>query len=135
MDGTIAVRSVLVADAAMIALVPSAKTFLGPAPLGTTLPFIMIESISKVDRNIAAPGSSRFVTQRVQVTVVGSNYQQQTTILRAVRHAAADKLNPTVTGIANVVIHTDSAGPDFFDDAYAGWRGSQDFRVKFQETR
>lgn len=135
MDGVAAVRSVLVADASMTALVPAARIFAGPAPLGTVLPFVMLESISKTDRNLPAPGSTRFVTERVQATVVAENYPSQKAILRAVRHAAADKLSPTVNGISGVTIHTDTAGPDFYDADYAGWRGSQDFRVKYSEDR
>jgi len=135
MDGVVAVRTVLKADGALIALVPSARIFNGPAPLGTTLPFIMLESVSKNDRNISAPGPKRFVRQRVQVTVVASGDVQRQAVLRAVRHAAADQINPTVTGLASVTIHTDGAGPDFFDDDYSGWRGSQDFMTKYSETR
>jgi len=135
MDGVAAVRVALIADAAMIALVPTARIFAGPAPLGTPLPFVMLESISKTDRNIPAPGATRHVRERVQVSVVGLNYPQQKQLLRAVRHAAADRINVAVTGLTNVTIHTDSAGPDFYDVDYAGWRGSQDFMTKYLETR
>ena len=135
MDGVAAVRSVLVADADMIALVPAARIFAGPAPLGTALPFVMLESISIVDRNIPSPGAQRFVTERVQATWVAQNYPQQKQLQRAVRHAAADKINPTVAGLSGVTIHTDSAGPDFYDQDYSGWRSSQDFRCKYNEER
>lgn len=139
MDGVAAVRSVLVADAGLAILVPPAsgksRIFEGPAQLGTPLPFVMLESISKVDRNIPAPGVTRFVTDRVQVTAVAKNATDRKAILRAVRHAAADNFYPTVTGISGVTIQTDSAGPDFYDDDYSGWRGSQDFRVRYLETR
>jgi hypothetical protein len=145
MDGVTAARSVLVADTALVTLVPNytpagetaprSRIIAGPAPLGTPLPFVMLESVSKVDLNIPSPGADRFVTERVQVTVVARNYPEQKAVLRAVRHAAADKLNPAVTGITGITIHTDSAGPDFYDPDYAGWRGSQDFRVKYTEQR
>lgn len=135
MDGVAAVRSVLAADAGMAALVPAAQIFSGPAPLGTPLPFVMLESVSKQDRNLPSPGVTRFVTERVQATVVAGNYPSQKAILRAVRHAAADKIDPAVTGLSGVTIHTDSGGPDFYDADYSGWRGSQDFRVKYQEAR
>jgi hypothetical protein len=125
----------MVADGDLTALVPSARTFLGPAPLGTALPFIMLSSISKVDLNIPAPGVTRSVSERVQVTVVARNYPEQKAILRAARRAAADKLNPAVPDISGVTIHTDGAGPDFYDEDYAGWRGSQDLRVRYLEIR
>lgn len=135
MDGVAAVRSVLVADGAMTALVPAARIFAGPAPVGTALPFLMMESISKTDRNIPAPAATRHVRERVQVSAVGLNYPQQKQLLRAVRHAAADKINVSVTDLSAVTIHTDSAGPDFYDADYAGWRGSQDFQIRYTETR
>ena len=135
MDGVAAVRSVLVADSAVTDLVPAARVFAGPAPLGTVLPFVMLESISKQDRNLPSPGATRFVTERVQVTVVAASYPSQKTTLRAVRHAAADKINPAVAGLSGVTIHTDTGGPDFYDADYSGWRGSQDFRTRYTETR
>lgn len=139
MDGVAAVRAALIADAALLALVPDvagkSQVFAGPAPLGTALPFVMLESISKTDLNILAPGATRHVRERVQVSVVGLNYPQQKQLLRAVRHAAADRINVAVTGLTNVTIHTDSAGPDFHDADYAGWRGSQDFKVHYNEVR
>ena len=135
MDGVAAVRAVLTVDAGLTTLVPAANIISGPASLGTLLPFVMLESVSKNDRNIPAPGGQRHVTERVQVTVVARDYPQQKAVLRAVRRAAADQLYPVVTGISGVTIHTDSAGPDFFDDVYSGWRGSQDFRVGYTEER
>lgn len=135
MDGVAAVRSVLVGDSDMTALVPATRIIAGPAALGTPLPFIMLESISKNDRNIAAPGAKRSVSERVQVTVVAANYPSQKAVLRAVRHAAADRINPPVTGIDAVTIHTEGAGPDFYDDDYSGWRGSQDLMVRYNEER
>jgi hypothetical protein len=135
MDGVAAIRSVLVADAPVVALAPVARIFEGPAPLGTALPFVMLESISTVDLNIPSPGADRFVTERVQVTVVAKNVPERQAVKRAVKRAAADKINPPVPGISGVTIHTDSAGPNGYDPDYAGWRGSQDFRVKYTEQR
>lgn len=135
MDAVAAVRAALVADAALLSLVPATRIFAGPAKLGTTLPFVMLKSVSTDDRNIPAPGTTRFVTERVQVDAVGVNYPQQKAILRAVRHAAADRLNLPASGLSGVVIHTEGGGPDFYSDDYSGWRGSQDFRVDYTETR
>lgn len=135
MDGVVATRSVLVADAAMTGLVPGVRIIAGPLPLNITLPAISLESISKVDLNIPAPGSTRFVRERVQVTVHAKNYPEQKAILRAVRHAAADKLFPTVAGISGITIHTESAGPDFMSEDASIWMGSQDLMVKYTEER
>lgn len=135
MDGVAAVRSVLLADAAMMGLVPAASLVAGMLPLGFALNAVSIQSVSKVDRNIPAPGAARHVRERVQVTVHARNYPQQKELLRAVRHAAADRINPVVVGISAVTIHTDSAGADFVSEDAAIWMGTQDFLVTYTEQR
>lgn len=134
MNGVHAIRSVLVADAALTNLVPASKIAAGVLPQGTAAPFITLQSISSFDRNIPAPGAKRFVTERVQVSVVAKTYDQQQIIMAAVKKAAADKINPTVPGISNATIHTDSKGPDGINDDASLYIGSQDFRVKYSET-
>ena len=135
MDGVGALRATLVADGALTALVPAGDIAAGPAEVGTTLPLVMLESVSTIDLNIPAPGTHRFVRERVQATVIAADYVNQKAVLRAVRKAAADTLYPAVAGISGVTIHTDSAGPDFYDADFAGWRGSQDFMVTYSEER
>jgi hypothetical protein len=115
--------------------VPTGRIRAGAMPLGTALPAISIMSVSSMDMNIPAPGATRFVTERVQVTVLAANYESQKIVLAAVKHAAADTLYPTVPGIAAVTIHTDSAGPDFMLDDAEIYSGSQDFKVHFTQTR
>ena len=134
MNGVAAIRSVLVANATLTALVPATRISSGVLPQGTALPAISITSVSSVDRNIPNPGSYRHVMERVQVTVLASTYPTQKSIMLAVKKAAADKM-PTVTGISNVTVHTDSQGPDFMNDEASIYLGSQDFRVTFNETR
>jgi hypothetical protein len=135
MDGVAVVRSVLVADTALVELVPASRVIAGPLPLNVTLPALSLLSISKVDRNLPAPGATRFVRERVQVTVQARNYPEQKSILRAVRHAAADRLNVVANGLEAVTIHTESAGPDFMSEDASIWLGSQDFIVTYLETR
>lgn len=135
MDGVAAMRSVLVADAAMTALVPVSSILAGPLPLNDALPALALQSVSKVDRNIPAPGATRHVRERVQVTVAARNYPEQKSILRAVRHAAADKLDPSVVGLEGVTIHTESAGPDFMAEDASIWMGAQDFILTYTEQR
>jgi hypothetical protein len=134
MNGVAAVRSALVANAALIALVPAARIGSGVLPQGTALPAISITSVSSVDRNIPNPSTYRHVMERVQVTVMAATYPSQKTILKAVRKAAADTM-PTVTGLVSVTIHTDSAGPDFMYDEASIYLGSQDFKVTYSEAR
>jgi hypothetical protein len=134
MNGVIAVRSLLVADTRVTALVPVARIASGMLPQGTDLPAISLMSVSSVDRNVPAPGSKRRVTERVQVTVLAQTYPEVKAILAAVRNAAADQM-PAIDGLTDVTVHTDSAGPDFLDEETGIHMQSQDFRVAFNEAR
>jgi hypothetical protein len=133
-NGVVALRTVLIADVALIALVPAARIAAGVMPQGTALPAISITSVSTNDLNIPNPATTRMVTERVQVTVMAGTYPEQKTILAAVKRAAADT-RPTVSGIANVTIHTENTGPDFMNDGASIYLGSLDFRVIYNETR
>ncbi len=134
MNGVIAVRSVLVADTGVTALVPIARIAAGMLPQGTDLPAISLMSVSSVDRNVPAPGAKRRVTERVQVTVLARAYPEVKAILAAVRNAAADQM-PAIDGLTDVTVHTDSAGPDFLDEETGIHMQTQDFRVSFNEAR
>ena len=134
MNGVIAVRSLLVADTRVTALVPFARIAAGMLPQGTDLPAISLMSVSSVDRNVPAPGSKRRVTERVQVTVLARTYPEVKAILAAVRTAAADQM-PAIDGLTEVIVHTDSAGPDFLDEETGIHMQTQDFRVSFNEAR
>ena len=134
MNGVVAIRQLLVNDAALVAIVPAARIVSGPLTQGVALPAISITSISTLDRNISSPGATRFVTERVQVTGYHSSYPAKKALLAAVKKALADQA-PVVAGIANVTVHTDTAGPDFMDEQARIYMGSHDFRVKYTETR
>jgi hypothetical protein len=135
MDGVAAILQLLTADAPLTALVPTARILPGVLPQDTVLPAISIMSVSGNDRNIPAPGADRHVVERVQVTVLAPDYPSQKAVQRAVRKAAADKIGVTVTGISDVTVHTDSAGPDFMNEAASIHMGSQDFRVEYNQLR
>jgi hypothetical protein len=133
MNGVIAVRSLLVADNGLTALVPEARIAAGTLPQGTVLPAISLMSVSSIDRNIIKSGAVRRVTERVQVTVLAANYPATKAILKAVRQAAADR-SPAIAGITQVTVHTASAGPDFLDEQAGIHMQTQDFRVSFNEA-
>lgn len=134
MNGTAAVRQLLVAYAPLTALVPATRIVTGANAQGTTLPAIAITEVSGVDRNIPNPGANRHVRERVQITVMAANYPAVVAILKQARRAAADQM-PTVAGISNVVVHTDGQGPYFTDEAAAIHMKTQDFRVTYNEAR
>ena len=134
MNGVIAVRTLLVTDTGMTALVPEARIAAGMLPQGTDLPAISLMLVSSVDRNIPAPGPKRRVNERVQVTVLARTYPEAKTLIAAIRAAAADQM-PTVDGLFDVTVHTDSAGPDFLDEETGIHMQTQDLRVSFNEAR
>ncbi len=134
MNGVIAVRSLLVADTGVTALVPVARIAAGMLPQGTDLPAISLMSVSSVDRNIPSPGTTRRVTERVQVTVLARTYPEAKLMIAAVRAAVADTM-PTIAGLTDVTVHTDFAGPDFLDEETCIHMQSQDLRVSFNEAR
>ncbi len=134
MNGVIAVRSLLVADTGVTALVPAARIVAGVIPQGTGLPTISLMSVSSMDRNIPAPGPKRRVIERVQVTVLARTYPEAKSLIATVRAAAADRM-PVVEGLTDVTVHTDSSGPDFLDEETGIHMQTQDFRVSFNEAR
>lgn len=134
MNGVIAIRSLLVGDTGVTALVPAVRIVAGMLPQGTSLPAISLMSVNSTDRNIAAPGPKRRVTERVQVTVLAASYPAAKALIRAVRAAAADRM-PGIDGLTDVTVHTDSAGPDFLDKETGIHMQTQDFRVSFNEAR
>jgi hypothetical protein len=134
MNGVIAVRSLLVGDLRVTALVPRERIAAGTLPQGTVLPAIALMSIGSVDRNVPSPGPKRRVSERVQVTVLARAYPEAKTIIAAVRAAAADRM-PQIDGLSDVTVHTDSAGPDFLDEETGIHMQAQDFRVSFNEAR
>lgn len=134
MDGIAIMRELLVANSALIALVPEDRIAAGVMPLKTQMTAIAINSVSAVDRNIIAPGVKRRVTERVQVTVMAPTFPEKKAVLRAVKAAAADFIGEAA-GMTEVAIHTDSAGPDVMDAEASIHIGSQDFMVGFSEPR
>ena len=134
MNGVIAVRSLLVGDLRVTALVPPERIAAGTLPQGIAMPAIALTSIGSVDRNVPSPGPKRRVTERVQVTVLARAYPEAKAILAAIRAAAADRM-PQIDGVSDVTVHTDSAGPDFLDEETGIHMQTQDFRVSFNEAR
>ena len=133
MNGVVAVRALLVAHAPLTGLVPIGQIVAGVVPQGSALPALSLMSVSSTDRNIIKAGAVRRVTERVQVTVLAATYPAAKAILKAVRQAAADR-SPIIGGIAQVIVHTDSAGPDFLDEQTGIHIQAQDFRVSFNEA-
>lgn len=135
MNGIVALRAVLIADATLTALVPAERIAAGILPLNTAAPFIQLTSISVNDLNIPSPGLTRFVTERVQVSVIAANDDSLRAVFAAMKSAAADQINPVVSGISGVTIHTAGAGPDIVSEEASLYQKNLDFMVRYTETR
>jgi hypothetical protein len=136
MSGVQIVLDLLLDNAALLELVDEGQIMAGDLPIGTALPAISVTLISGVDLNELDPdpNTTRFVTDRVQVTILAANYPQKSSILTAVRRAVADKA-PTISGLTGISVHLDGTGPDFADDETNIRFATQDFRVKYNEER
>ncbi len=134
MDGVAAVVQVLTDSASVTALVPDSRIMAGVLPQGTALPAISVTSVSRNDRHPLTKQAATHRRERVQVTVLASTYDSQKAVVRAVV-AACDAQFPTVSGISNVTIHTDGAGPDFMSEDASVHIGTQDFAVTYSEAR
>lgn len=135
MDGAHAVRAALLGDAALLALVPANAIVIGDIPLRIGPPAIGIGLPSSSDLNLIKPAAMRFVTERTRATVVAATYESLVAILKALRHAAADRLDVVVVGISGVTIHTAGQGPMIQNPDSGVCQRSQDFMVRYTETR
>jgi len=128
MSGVSAVRHLLANNAALVALVPAAKIFIGVVPLNTALPAIGVTQVDSVPRlTVAMVESGRLHDERVQVTVLTKAYQ---TNISAAVLAALPNQSGTVNGTKVDSLLPDGEGPDLYDDAAVIYERSRDFIVR-----
>lgn len=127
------IRALLVADAALLALVPAAQVMAGTLPQGTALPALAVTEVSVVDAPVVKLGAAVHCTARVQVTAMTASYPAQKLLLAAVRHACRGKAG-SIAGCAGVTVHAAGTGPDFNDADTGFYMQSQDFKVGFSEA-
>lgn len=130
MNGTAAIIQLLHADAAVLALVPAARVMAGVLPLGTALPAVAVAPVSGIDLQSVDDNSERFVTDRVQVTVMAATFPEVEALISAIK-SAGDAKRPTVSGISNVVVRTDGQGPWFMNEGASIHLRTQDFKVSY----
>jgi hypothetical protein len=134
MDGTAVILARLLGDADLLALVPADQIIGDELPAGIALDAISVTHVSGADREVLAPGATRHVEDRVQVSVAAATQPRKKAILRAVKTACADFVG-SIAGLTNVTVRTAGTGPDFFDQQASIRFGSQDFIVGYTETR
>jgi hypothetical protein len=129
MSGVSAVRFILANNAALVALVPAAKIFVGVVPLNTVLPAIAVTQISGVPHlTVSMRESGRIETDRVQVTVLTKTYQ---TNISAAVLAALPNQSGSVNGVRLDSLLPDGVGPDLYDDAAVVYERSRDFIARW----
>lgn len=130
MSGVSVVRYLLANDSTLTATVPEARIKAGILPIKTTLPAISITQISGNRIDVIKHGSNEHITERVQVTVLGTTYPQQKTILGLVKDAL-----PATRGTVNSIlvdsIEQDFTGPDLYNDDPVIYEQSVDYFVKY----
>lgn len=132
MSGVAIIGELFNASTPLLTAVPTDRIKAGALPQNIALPALAATSVSVVDRNTVKDGTTRRVTERVQVTVLARTYAEMLAVLALVRAACASKRG-TFAGKTVVVVLLDGAGPDFMDDAASIWMKTQDFRVSFNE--
>ncbi len=132
MSGIKIIRALLVADAAVLALVPGTRIQAGILPQGTALPYISITSVSGVDFDVVKVGAITRVTQRIQLSVVAASYAAKKPLLTAIRSALRGRFG-AFAGYQQAVVQTDAEGPDLDVVATGFFSQSQDFKVSFNE--
>ena len=130
MNGVAAVVQLLKADTGVTALVPSPRIMAGVLPLGSALPSIAVTPVSGTDMQTHDEPGQRFVTDRVQVTVLAASYPELEAVMSVVKRAG-DAKRPDVSGIFNVVVRTDGQGPWFMNEAASIHLRTQDFKVSY----
>ena len=130
MSGTAIIKSLLGANAALVAQVPAARIFVGDVPLNTTLPAISVKRISGTSfLPMAMNLTTTFQTQRIQVTLLTKTAAQDA--IWALIRPALPNTRGTVSTFAVDSILPDIEGPDMFDQVAVIYQQSTDYMVKF----
>lgn len=133
MSSVAVIRRLLVADAALTAVVTSARIFAGDVPLNTALPAIGVSDVTAIPRNtVSMKEVNRVAKARVQVTVYAASYPSQKTTLDLVRKALPNTFGMVgATRVLSVLPDTISA--DMKLDEPQIFIQSRDFKVTYIE--
>lgn len=131
MSGVAIVRSLLVANAPLIAQVPAIRIFAGDLPENTVIPAIEITQISGLQHNTVAMTESPFLsTERVQITVFAKSYPLQKSYLSLIR-AALPNTRGIINGFNTDSILPDIESPDMKDYVALIYMQGYDFIVRY----
>lgn len=134
MSGPAIVRSVLVADSNVTALVPASRIIADEvAPQDISLPLILVKHVSGVDRHPLSRSVNVFQRKRVQVEIHAESAASRKAVKEAIRAAGFGNPFPTLAGYSNITLHTEGEGPDFYVEATNARIGEQDFIITYSE--
>lgn len=134
MSGVAIIRHLLATNPTLVAQVPAARIMAGVLPLNTTLPAISVKEVDSFQRlPVDMVGTKRFVTERVQVTVLAKTYPLKKSILVLVRKALPLSRG-TVNGILCDSVLPEGAGPDLDDPESQIYEQSRDYVVRWNEA-
>lgn len=129
MSGTAIIKTLLGANATLIAQIPAVRIFVGDVPLNTTLPAISVKRISGTRYNPVAMPAVSLQTQRIQVTLLTKTSTQDS--IWALIRPALPNTHGTVGAFDVDSIIPDIEGPDMFDQVAVIYQQSTDYMVKF----
>jgi hypothetical protein len=134
MSSSAIARSILIADATLIALAPAARILAGVVPQGTALPCIGITEVSSTDHlTVEGHRSGKVkVTALVQITVMGTTYPECKEAMLKARRALRD-FRGTAGAFLGVTCRLENQGPDFQTEA-GFCAQTQDVRITYDEN-
>lgn len=129
LEGTDIIGALMLADTALVALVPPENMKAGRLPDGITLPALLAQTVSVVDRQpLVRTGLVRRI-DRVSVTVRAASHRDRKAIIAAVRTCCMGRTG-NIGGAVNVSIQPAGMGPDV-NGPGDSFEKTQDFRVSF----
>lgn len=140
MSGVSVIRYLLANNAAVTAIIPTARVIAGPVPLGTVLPALTITTIDSIPMNlIRINEANKMHRDHVQVsalfygakaTTPGAGYLGLYQMMKLIL-AACPSQRGTVNGFAVDSIIPDILGPDLHDQETDLYSSSRDFIVRW----
>ena len=119
----------LVANAALLAVVPAIRIMAGVLPVTTDAPAISLTQVSGVERKtVSMAEATRYKTDRVQVTIYAKTYPAVKQILALVRDAMP--VSTVAAGPVQSVLHAND-GPCFFDEGPNVFSQSVDYMTSY----
>jgi len=129
MTGVDILGELLLADAPLIAAIPSAQIKAGALPENLALPALLVRMTSNVERQMLKRGATVRTMERISVAVRAVSYDEQRAAMALVVKACAGRTG-SIAGADNVSVLTAGRGPDLRGPGNT-FEQTQDFRVSF----